>query len=382
MKVAILTTDSREHYKDYRAAAPYFGTAPEALLEGLAGLPQAEVHVLSCLQEPVAAPEKIAANIWYHALPVGKIGWLRTGYQGCIRAVRRRLAALRPDIVHGQGTERDCALSAVWSGFPNVVTIHGNMGEMARLFGPAPGSYGWLAARLENHALRRTAGVFCNSAYTAALVRPRAARTWQVPNALRGMFFAPAAAADSPRPVLLNVGVVCPNKRQVEILELTEQLHRQGLDFEVRFIGTLPAGDAYARQFLEKLKPLEARGCARYLGSLPAPELVRAFDAAHGLVHFPQAEAFGLVVAEALARGLKVFAARTGGIVDITADTPGTELFAGDDWPGLAAGLTAWLRQGHPRAPGAEALMRARYHPQVIARRHLEIYAEVLRTRS
>jgi hypothetical protein len=51
---------------------------------------------------------------------------------GCIRATRRRLRTLQPDLVHGQGTERDCALSAIFSGFPNVVTIHGNMAELAR----------------------------------------------------------------------------------------------------------------------------------------------------------------------------------------------------------------------------------------------------------
>ena len=36
MKVAILTTDSREHYKEYGKREPFFGTAPEALLQGLA----------------------------------------------------------------------------------------------------------------------------------------------------------------------------------------------------------------------------------------------------------------------------------------------------------------------------------------------------------
>ncbi|MDB6058885.1 MAG: hypothetical protein JWO95_2729, partial [Verrucomicrobiales bacterium] len=29
MKVAILTTDSREYFKDYQNPVPYFGTAPQ-----------------------------------------------------------------------------------------------------------------------------------------------------------------------------------------------------------------------------------------------------------------------------------------------------------------------------------------------------------------
>ena len=192
MKLALLATDVRAHTKDYQNTMPGFGTAPEALIQGLAVLPELEVHIVSCTQQPMRSPEKLADNIWFHSLHVPKIGWLRTGYQGCVRAVRKKLREIKPDIVHGQGTERDCALNAVLSGFPNVVTIHGNMAELARMFRARLGSYNWLAARLENFALRRTAGVFCNSAYTENLVRPRARKTWRVPNALRAEFFTDA----------------------------------------------------------------------------------------------------------------------------------------------------------------------------------------------
>src|SRR5882762_8938298 len=108
MKIALLTTDNRQHYKDFSAPKPYFGTAPEALLQGFASLPEAEVHVVSCVQQPVASPANLAPNIFYHSLVVPRLGWLRTGYQGCIRAVRKKLGQIQPNIVHGQGTERDC----------------------------------------------------------------------------------------------------------------------------------------------------------------------------------------------------------------------------------------------------------------------------------
>src|SRR5580692_1097096 len=134
LSVAIITAEKRDHDKDYANPTPAFGTAPEALLQGFAMLPDVEVHVLSCVRQPVNAPEKIADNIWYHALHVPKIGWMRTAYQGCIRATRKKLREIRPDIVHGQGTEHNNALCAVFSGFPNVVTIHGNMAELAKLF--------------------------------------------------------------------------------------------------------------------------------------------------------------------------------------------------------------------------------------------------------
>jgi hypothetical protein len=52
--------------------------------------------------------------------------------------------------VHGQGTKRDCAISALLSGFPNVVTIRGNMVSVAKVCGARFGSFGWWAAQLDN----------------------------------------------------------------------------------------------------------------------------------------------------------------------------------------------------------------------------------------
>jgi glycosyltransferase involved in cell wall biosynthesis len=380
MRIGLLSTDSRQHYRNYAATAPAFGTAPEALIEGFAGLSGIEVHIVSCLQQPVRSPEKLADHIWFHALHVPPSGWMRTLYQGCIRAVRKRLKEIRPDIVHGQGTERDCAISAVLSGFPNVVTIHGNMAELARLFRARVGSFNWLAGRLENFTLRRTAGVFCNSAYTENLVRPRAQKVWRVPNALRRAFFDPprAAGTGASSSVLVNVGVITPRKRQLELLDVAQTLRRQGLHFELHFLGYADPADPYAAEFLKRIKPLEADGIARYLGMRSTTELIQCFDAASALIHFPSEEAFGLVVAEALARDLKFFGAGIGGISDIAASVPGAELFAENDWAGLTAALGRWIQQGYPRPHGAAELMRQRYHPDVVARRHLEIYREVL----
>jgi glycosyltransferase involved in cell wall biosynthesis len=381
MRVAFITTDGRDLLKNYASTVPDFGTAPQALLQGFAQLPEVEVHVVSLLQQPVRSPEKLADNIFFHSLLVPKIGWLRTGYQGCIRAVRKKLKEIQPDIVHGQGTERDCAISAAISGHPNVITIHGNMAELARRFKAPAGSYVWLAGKLENFVLKRTGGVFCNSAYTEGLVGPRAKKTWRVPNALRAEFFGPQPPPPAARCQLLNIGVITPRKRQLELLDAVERLRSAGVDFHFRFVGDAPAADDYARAFLEKIRPLEAAGVASHFAPMQTTELVAEFDRNHAVVHFPSEEAFGLVVAESLARGCQFFGARTGGIVDITAGVAGAELYEVNDWTGLIAGITAWMRNGFGRSADGARQMRDRYSPEVVARRHLEIYREVLNIR-
>lgn len=377
MKVAFFTTDNREDRRDYLEPDPYFAPGSTSLFQGFGQRDDLEVHVLSCTQQPVAAPQKLAPNIWFHSLVVPKIGWLRTGYQGCIRAVRKKLHDLQPDVVHGIGTERDCAISAVFSGYPNVVTIAGNMLEQARRFRPRFGSYLWLAARLENFTLPRAGGVICNSRYTERLVRTRARKTWVVYPALRQAFLEPLP--DGPRPcVLLNAGVISPRKRQLELLDVAGRLQQQGLKFEFHFIGPLDSSEPYAAAFLKRIKPMEASGYARYLGVLPENKLAACFDSVSGLVHFPTEEAFGSSVCEALARNLKFFGARLGGIVEIAQDVPGAELFDRDDWMGLMEAIARWIKAGHPRPADAAALIWNRYHPKPIAEQHVNIYREVI----
>lgn len=383
MKIALLTTDNRQHYRDYTQPVPYFGTAPEALLEGFAGLAEAEVHVISCLRQAVVSPAKIRENIYYHSAIVPKSGWMMTAYMGCSRAARHIIRRINPDIVHGQGTERDCALNAVRSGFPNVLTIHGNMAELARLFRVRTGSFHWLVARLEDRTLRRTAGVFCNSEYTENLVRGRASRIWRVPNALRERFFSQAKKERrTDRPILLNIGEVCPRKRQVELLNVAADLQRQGHQFELRFVGHCEPLNAYGREFMETLQPLAQQGVASFVGLKPVNELIAILDQAAALVHFPSEEAFGLVVAEALTRGVKLFGSRVGGIVDIARGVADAELLEPEDWSGLKSRLGAWLKAGAPSSVQGVDLMKSRYHPRVIATRHLEIYREVLNAKN
>ncbi len=383
MRIAILAIDNREHECTYSEITPRFCTAVQSLFPGFTAIPDLEVHVVSCSKRPMQSPEKLGSNIWYHCLVVPRFGWLRTLYQGCIRATRRKLREIQPDLVHGMGTERDASISAVLSGFLSVVTIQGNMAAIARLYRPSIGSYLWLAARLENFTLPRAAGVLCNSAYTEALVRPRAKKTWRAAHALRPYFLETPQNQNARPCALLVVGVISARKRQLELLELAEALHRRGLKFELRFVGFIHSRtDPYVAAFLKRIQPMEAAGYARYLGAPPDSELVAHFDAVSGMVHFPTEEAFGNVVCEALARDLKFFGARTGGIVDIAAGVPGAELFDPNDWNGLAEGIARWIQNGHPLASGAARLMRERFHHDAIARRHMEIYREVLNTRS
>jgi glycosyltransferase involved in cell wall biosynthesis len=382
MKIAWVCIDSRQNERTYHETVPRVGPPVESMVEGLASRSDLELHVLSCTQKPMVSPEKLGPNVWFHSLYVPRIGWLRTLYQGCIRAVRRKLREIQPDIVHGLGTEREGAITALFSGFPNVVAIAGNMAELARLNRSPIGSFFWLTARLENYILPRTAGVICNSLYTERLVRPRARRTWVIYPGMRRLFFQPPTHSGPRDPALVIAGVVSERKRQLELLDVAEALHRRGLKFEFRFVGYIYDFErAYSSAFLERLRPMEAGGYARYLGAPSHQGMVECFDQAAGMIHFPSEEAFGYVAAEGIARGMKYFGARTGGIVEIADNAPGAELFEKDDWKGLTEALARWIEQGCPTPAGGADRMWQRFNPELFVQQHLKIYEEILASR-
>src|SRR5439155_20206095 len=128
------------------------------------------------------------------------------------------------------------------------ITLHGNMLELSRSARARPGSYLWLAARFESLALRLVHGVLCNSRHTAEVLRLRTRRTWLVPNPLRSVFI------ETPHRVpretsccrLLTVGTISANKRQLELLKISEDLFfKRGLRHQWHFIGQADRTDPY-----------------------------------------------------------------------------------------------------------------------------------------
>jgi len=374
MKIALLITDNREPFRQYNKTAPWFGTAPEALLQGFTSLPEVEVHVMSCTQKKMRSPEQLAENIFFHSLPVLKIGWMRTGYLGCVRAVRRKLREIKPDIVHGQGTERDCALSAVFSGYPNVLTIHGNMRLVARVNKARPLSFYWLAARLEAFTLPRTDGIVCISRYTQEAVRALTAKTWQIPNAVDGSFFELEKRPMAP-PRILCVGNVDRRKNQNALIRALDTLEPEN-KFDLIFLGRVDPSHAYGKEFLGLV---ETRPWCRYKGFADREDFKKLLATASGLTLPSLEDNCPMVILEAMAAGIPVAAARVGGVPDLVRHEETGLLFDPFDSHAMAAATDELLTAAsQERAARAQEEAWTRFHPEKIARRHVEIYREIL----
>lgn len=380
MCIVQLITDNREAFREYDQNIPWFGTAPSALLQGFSEFPEVAVHVVSCTQRPMISPEKLAANIWFHSLHVPKIGWLRTGYQGCIRAARKKIREIKPTLVHGQGTERDCSISAVFSGFPNVLTIHGNMGLIARINSARAFSFSWLAAKLETWTVPRTDGVVCITNYTQQAVAKSARRTWVVPNAVDNSFFDVEPVPDE-MPTVLCVGNVTYRKNQNNFIRALDSLAAVQ-KFKLIFLGMADKADPYVTEFFQLLS---SRPWCSYEG-FTTREKLKMYLTKATLLALPSLEDnCPMVVLEAMASQVPVLAPRVGGVPDLIRENE-TGLFCNPtDENSLRDGVARLLESKTERerlARNAKKDAWERFHPKAIAHRHLEIYREVARTRS
>lgn len=377
MRIGFVTTDVREHLRDYQTTTATFGTAPAALLQGFADLPGVEVHVISCARQPMRSQKKIADNIWFHSLHVPRIGWMRTGYQGCIRAVRNKLKLLQPDIVHGQGTELDCALDAVFSGFPNVITIHGNMRLIAKLTRARPFSFLWNSARLEAFAIPRSEGVICITEHTRQAVASLSRRCWLVPNPVDSSFFdlSPKINPGIGHPILC-IGVICPLKNQNTLIRALDRLAKDN-ELQLLFLGKFDSNKAYNSDFEELIR---TRPWCKHLGFADRNQ-VKSYLRQATLLILPSLEDnCPMVVLEAMAAGVPVVASRVGGLPELIEDGKTGFLCDPHAPTGLASAVEKLLSNPSLRdeiSHLAKARARLRFHPSTVAQQHLDVYREV-----
>lgn len=377
LRLALLTTDNREDRRDYAPSRPWYGTAVQALLDGFASMPEeVEVHVISCTRARLDSPLQLAPGILFHSIHVPSWAWLKTAYLGNILAVRKKLREIRPDIVHGQGTERDCAISAALSGYPNIITLHGNMRRLAILANALPWSFAGLTALLESLAIRLSGGIICISSHTQTLVKPIARQSWLIPNAVDPLFHALTKGMKTKNLMILLVGDLLPNKNQLAFLHAVAPI-QQDLGFTVRLLGKAQTDQPYATEILRFASD---HPWCEYSGHLDRETLAQMMSRSALLALPSLEENLPMVILEAMAAGLPVAASHVGGIPDLITHQVTGLLFDPGDPDSIRETIRSMLADP---VTSRQQAVRAReksirdHLPQSIARQHLEVYRQV-----
>jgi len=378
MKVAILAFDNRVELGCYETSRPLFSFAVSDLLCGFAGFDECEIHVISCGKKPLTINGDLAGNIVFHGVEVPQWGWLRTLYSGCIQGIKRKLREIQPDVVHGQGTERYCGMAAVLSGYPNLVTVHGNVRSVARFMSSRPFSYLWVSARMERFVLSKASGVICLSEYGKNLVQPVNGRVWQIPNAVDVNFFDVPRCSDGK--TLLCLADVVSYKNQIGLINALDGLALMN-KYQLVFAGRLAGDNQYCKEFLAKI---EERSWCRYEGSISRTRVRELLQMAVATILPSFQDNYPMAILEAMAVGVPVAASRIGGISDIIKDRYNGLLFDPQSSESIRRAVRVLLEESEiTRNLGlkGKAMVADFNSPEEIALKHINAYRELVAMR-
>lgn len=207
----------------------------------------------------------------------------------------------------------------------------------------------------EGRALRAASVVVATSAWAAADLRRRHGLD-AVAVARPGV--EPAAVVDgSDPPLLTQVAALLPNKDQLGVVEALR--HLVDLPWRARLAGSLERDPAYAAQVRNAVTAAGLRARIDLPGELPRDV---AWDGTDLALLPSRVEAFGLVVTEALARGVPVVVSEGGGAeaLGVDAGEPAGVVVLPGDVDALTETLRAWLTRADVRTRLRERALERR----------------------
>ncbi|WP_240645883.1 glycosyltransferase family 4 protein [Georgenia sp. SYP-B2076] len=294
-------------------------------------------------QELVTALRAAGAAVDVHELPgdwpdpsardVARLAGVLRGHE--VSLVDGIVASAAPAAVRG----------AVDAGCAVAVLGHMPIGDEV---GPGAARRAERGAR-ERDALRGASVVICTSHGAAAEVARRYSLE-DVRVALPGVRPAPQATGTRPPdpPGLLALAALTPTKDQVALVRALARV--QGLPWSARLVG--PEGDpAYARRVRAQIEEAGLTARVHLTGAQTGADLEAQWAATDLLVLTSRTETYGLVVTEALSRGIPaIVPAGTGAVEALQAGSAGGpgeraqgRAVAARDTGALAGALREWL---------------------------------------
>ena len=349
------------------------------LTQALVRLPQMDVHMFT-LRSDVASPQILERDgVVVHLLPqprFSRLMWHREGMRRLLQEVTR----WGPDVVHAHGTDV-YAGAAVRAPFPHVITVHG---IMAREAGTV---WGWrrrLAREVdrwfERWVLAQAREVIAISPYVREAYPWLRTRFHFVENPVDPVYFrAPEDRVVAGR--VLCVARVIPRKDILTLIRAFDRVARAHPSAQLHIAGEEHSFPEYARACRAEVTARGLGDRVRFLGPLDREALLQEYAAAQVLALTSVQETAPVVIAEAMAASTPVVATHVGGVPYMVREGETGWLVPPEDVEALARALGQALEDPvRCREMGRRARTEAqhRFHPQVVASRHRDIYAKIL----
>ncbi len=268
------------------------------------------------------------------------------------------------------------AVVAAQRGVPFVLTEHATY--LARLFAdPVQHDLYGRAAR----AAARVIAVGSDLAAQIVAAFPDLAdRVVVIPNTVDIESFPLVGPAQRTADELLYVGYRTAVKGIDTLLDAFAIVHAARPTTTLRLVGSSPDA-ATETGWQRRAAELGLADAVRFEPAADRGGVARAMARATLFVHPSTRETFGVVAVEALASGLPVVAADSGGVTEILGDEPARfgALVPPRDAAALAAAISATLdRRGHFEPAALRAWVSDRYAAGAVATRLADLYDEVL----
>lgn len=350
------------------------------LLKGLQQFDDLELQVLT-LRPDVAGEEVSHNGITVHYLPANYCLNALTFDAFHRRLLRRKLIALRPDLIHAHiaGTY---PLAALGTGIPSVLTPHGiRRHEMAFWRGWRSQLYRrWLVAHQERASVRAARHVISISPYVRKeFGQALQGAIYDIENPIQDRFFA-LERREQPKWVLY-AGHISVRKGILELLQAVDLVRQQVPDVQLRLAGRTNVDQGYTEQARAFVREHCLEDNVRFLGSLDEESLLEEYARCALLVLASRQETAPMVIEQAMAARVPVVATRVGG-VDYLVDHGRTGFVVEfGDIEGLAEAMIRLLADSDLRASMGEAgrfEAERRFRADVVARQTRQVYYRIL----
>jgi glycosyltransferase involved in cell wall biosynthesis len=358
------------------------------LAKVLAKRPEVELHIVTLSpwvrgDQSITLPEGYVLHVIKSGIPFIHRGWpvrlpLNSviGFRDERWKVMRKLREIRPDIVHGHGTESAYGLVAAESGFPAVVSMQAVMTELVKVTPSYP--FRCRAAQ-ERRATKKGRFFMGRTHYDMGFIRSinPAATIFDIPEAINPIFF-DEPWNDPPGQRVLFVGSFYPFKGVPLLIKAMGKVRKTVPGAELGLVGS--ASGSVREEVETQLAEQGLSDCTRFYGFLDS-EQIAALHRECALFVLPSLnDNSPNVLAEAMVSGMPLVAHDVGGVASMFENGVSGTLVKCGDIDALADAVQDLLlnREKRIQMGRAARALAERNRPSSVADKTLAAYQTII----